>query len=200
MKRKQISGIFCQLLYCPIKVFGFSNTSANVFLSTLHSLFLCLRNFISRSWFQIMQYHKKGWAPKNWCFQNVVLGKTLESPLVWKIKPVSPKGNQSWIFIGRTDADTEASILWPPEAKSQLIRKDSATGKDWRQEEKRIKRDEMFGRHHWLHSHESEQTPGDSEGQRRLGCCSPWGQQSRAWLSNWTTTTTNEKKLALKFK
>ena len=80
--------------------------------------------------------HKEGWAPKNWCFQTVVLEKTLESPLDCKIKPVNPKGNQSWIFIGRTDAETEAPILWPPNAKSQLIGKDPDAGKDWRQEVK----------------------------------------------------------------
>ena len=81
--------------------------------------------------------HKEGWAPKNWCFWTVVLEKTLESPLdSKKIKPVNPKGNQSWIFIGRTDAEAEAPILWPPDAKSQLTGKDPNAGKDWRQEEK----------------------------------------------------------------
>ena len=81
--------------------------------------------------------HKEGWAPKNWCLRIVVL-KTLESPLDCKeIKPVSPKENQPWIFIGRSDAEAEAPILWPPDMKSQLIRKDSDTGKDWRQKEKR---------------------------------------------------------------
>ena len=86
--------------------------------------------------------HKEGWAPKNWCFQTVVLEKTLESPLDSKeIKPVNPKGNQLWIFIGRTDA--EAPILWPPDAKSWLIEKDPDAGKDWGQEEKWVAEDEM---------------------------------------------------------
>ena len=86
--------------------------------------------------------HKEDWAPKNWCFQIVVLEKMLESPLDHKeIKPVNPKGNQSWIFIGRTDA--EAPILWPPDAKNQIIEKAPNAGKDWRQKEKRVAEDEM---------------------------------------------------------
>ena len=120
--------------------------------------------------------HKEGWAPKNWCFQTVVLEKTLKSPFDFKeIKAVNPKGNQSWIFIGRTDAEAEAPILWPPDMKSQLIRKDPDAGKDWRQEEKETAGDEMVGWHHWLNGQEFEQTLGDSEGQRSLACCSPWG-------------------------
>ena len=88
--------------------------------------------------------HKEGWALKNWWFWTVVLGKTLESPLdCMEIKPVSPKGNQHWIFTGRTDAEAEAPILWPPDVKSQLIRKDPDAGKDWRQEEKGITEDEI---------------------------------------------------------
>ena len=100
--------------------------------------------------------HKASWALKNWCFWTVVLEKTLESPLNCEIKPVSPKGNHSWIFIGRTDA--EAPILWPPDAKNWLIRKDSDAGKDWRQDEKGITEDEMIGWHHQLDGHEFEQT------------------------------------------
>ena len=103
----------------------------------------------------------KGWAPKNWCFWTVVLEKTLESPLDCKeIQPALPKGNQSWIFIGRTDAEAKAPILWPPDAKSQLIRKDPGAGKDWRQE-KGTTEDEMVGQHYWLNGHEFEQSPGD---------------------------------------
>ena len=99
--------------------------------------------------------YKESWVPKNLCFWTVVLEKTLESPLDCKeIKPVNPKGNQSWIFIGRTDA--KAPILWPPDAKSQLIRKDPDTGKDWRRE-KGMTKDEMVGWHHWLTGHEYEQ-------------------------------------------
>ena len=89
------------------------------------------------------------WVLKNWCFWTVVLEKTLESPLDYKeIKPASPKGNQSWIFIGRTDAEAEAPILWPPDVKSWLIRKDPDAGKDWRQEEKGMTEDEMVEWHH----------------------------------------------------
>ena len=101
--------------------------------------------------------HKEGWALKNWCFQTEVLEKTLESPLDCKeIKSVHPKGNQFWIFIGRTDAETEAPVLWPSEAKSWLICKVTDTGKDWRQEEKKMIEEDMLGWHHWLNEHEFE--------------------------------------------
>ena len=97
-------------------------------------------------------YHKESWAPKNWCFWTVVLEKTLESPLdCKKIQPVHPKGNQSWVFIGRTDA--EVSILWPPDMKIWLNEKDPDSGKDWRKEEKGMTEDEMTGWHHWLYGH-----------------------------------------------
>ena len=120
--------------------------------------------------------HKEGWMLKNWCFWTLVLEKTLESPLDCKeIKPVNPKGNQSWIFIGRTDAEVEAPILWPPDAKKWLIRKDPDAGKDWRQEEKGMTEDEMVGWHHWLSGHESELAAGVDDGQGGLACCSPWG-------------------------
>ena len=120
--------------------------------------------------------HKEGWARKNWCFWIVELEKTLESPFDCKeIKPVDPKGNQPWIFIGRTDAAAEALILWPPDVKSRLIRKDPDTGKDWRQKEKVVAEDEMVGWHHQLKGREYEQTQGDNRGQRSLVCCSPWG-------------------------
>ena len=105
-----------------------------------------------------------------------MLEKTLESPLDSKeIKSVNPKGNQPWIFIGRTDAETEAPILGPPDAKSQLTGKDHDAGKDWGQEKKGATEDEIVGLHHWLNGHESEQTLGDSAGQGSLMCCSPWG-------------------------
>ena len=116
--------------------------------------------------------HQESWALKNWCFQTVVLKNTHESPLDCKeIKPVNLKGNQPWIFTGRTDAD--APIFWSPDAKSQFIRKTDA-GKDWRQEEKGATDDEIVGGHHWLNGHEFEHTLGDSEGQGGLACCSPW--------------------------
>ena len=120
--------------------------------------------------------HKESWAPKNWCFWTAVLEKTLESPLDCKgIQPVHPKGNQSWIFIGRTDAEAEAPVLWPPDAKNQLIGKDPDVGKDWRQEEKGTTEDEMDVWHHWLDRHEFEQALGVGDGQGSLACCSPWG-------------------------
>ena len=109
----------------------------------------------------------------------MVLEKTLESPLDCKeTKPVNPKGNQSRIFIGRTDAEAEAPILWLPDEKSQLIGKDPDAGKDRRQE-KGMTEDEMLGWHHQLNGHEFEQALGDSEGQTSLVCCSPWGHRVR---------------------
>ena len=94
-----------------------------------------------------------------------------------KIKPVNPKGNQPWIFIGRTDAEDEAPILWPSNAKSWLIRKDTDAGKDWRQEKKGMTEDEIVGWYYQLNGHEFEQAPGDGEGQGSLACCSPWGHK-----------------------
>ena len=116
--------------------------------------------------------HKEIWVPKNWCFWIVVLEKTIESPLDCKeIKPVYPEGNQSWIFIGRTDGEAEALILWPSDMKNGFIGKYPDARKDWRQEEKGITEDKMVGWHHW---HESEQAPGDDDGQGSLACCSAW--------------------------
>ena len=113
--------------------------------------------------------------PKNWCFWTVVLEKTLESPLDCKdIKPVNPKRNQPWTVIGRTGAEDEAPMLWPPDAKSQFIGKDPGAGKDWGQEEKGVIEYEMVGWHHWLNRHEFEQTPGDSGGQKSLACYHLW--------------------------
>jgi len=120
--------------------------------------------------------HKQDWMPKNWCFCTVVLEKTLESSLNnEEIKPVNPKGNQSWIFIGRIDAEAEAPVLWLPDAKSRLIGKDPDARKDWRQEEKGMTEDEIVGWHHQLNRNEFEHAPGDGERQGNLACCSPWG-------------------------
>ena len=133
---------------------------------------------------------KEGWAPKNSCFWTVVLKKILESPLDSKgIKPVNPKGNQVWIFTGRTDAEAEAPILWPPDCKSRFIEKDLDAGKDWGQE-KRVTEDEMVGWHHQLNGHAFEQTLGDSEGQGSLACCSPWGHKK----SDMSKRLSNKKK------
>ena len=132
--------------------------------------------------------HKEGWVLK-WCFWTVVLEKSLKSPLECKeIKPVNPKGNQSWIHIGRTDAEVEASILLPSEAKNWLFGKDPDAGKDWRQEEKGTTEDEMVGWHHWLNGREFEQTLGVGDGQRSLACCSPWGckESDMTEQLNWT--------------
>ena len=132
--------------------------------------------------------HKERWVPKNCCFWTVVLEKTLESPLDYKeSKPINPKGNQSWIFIGRTDAEAEVPILWPPDAKNWLIGKDPDAGKDWRQEEKGMTEDEMVGWHHQLNGHNFEQAPGDGERQGSLACCIPWGRKEldmTEWLNN----------------
>ena len=128
--------------------------------------------------------HKEGWAPKNGCFRIVVVEKTLESPLDSKeIKPVNPKGNKSWILIGRTDA--EAPILWPSDVKSWLIRKDPDAGKDWRQEEKGMTEEEMVGWHHQFNGHDFEQAPGGGEGQGGLAYCLHEVTKSQTRLSDW---------------
>ena len=112
--------------------------------------------------------HKGSWVPKNWCFWTAVLEKTLESPLNCKeIQPVHSK-DQPWVFFGRNDAKVEAPILWPPDAKSQLIRKVPDDGKDWRQEEKRMTENEMVWLYHQLNGHEFVQAPGAGEGQGNL--------------------------------
>ena len=119
--------------------------------------------------------YKESWTLKNWCFWTVVLGKTFESPLDCKeIQPVHPKGNQSWIFIGRTDVEAETPILWSPDVKNWFIGKDSDAGKDWRQEEKGMTEDEVVGWHHWLNGHEFEWTLGVSDAQAGLARCSAW--------------------------
>ena len=131
--------------------------------------------------------HKESWAPKNWCFWIVVLEKTLESPLDCKeIKSVNPKGIKPWIFIGRTDAEAEAPISWPPDVKNQLIRKDPDARKDWGQKEKGMKEDELVGWHHWLDGYEFEQ--GQELVMDREACrASVHGvAKSHTWLSDWT--------------
>ena len=121
---------------------------------------------------------EESWAPKNWCFWTVVLGKPLESPLDCKeIQPVHPEGNQSWVLIGRTDAEAETPVLWPPDMKSWLIWKDPDAGKDWRQEEKGTTEDEMVGRHHRLNGHGFGWIPGIGDGQGGLACCVSWGRK-----------------------
>ena len=121
--------------------------------------------------------------------QTVVLEKTLESPLDSKeIKPVNPKGKQPWIFTGRTDAEAEMPILWPPHMNSRLIGKDPDAGKDWGKEEKGAAEDEMVGLHHWLDGHEFEQTPGVGDGQEGLSAAIHGVSKSQTRLSHWTET------------
>ena len=115
-----------------------------------------------------------------------MLEKTLESPLDWKeIQPVNPKGDQFWIFIGRTDAEAETPILWPPDAKNWLIEKDPDAGKDWQREEKGMIEDEIVGWHYRFNGHEFEQAPGDGEEQGSLSCCNPLGLQRvrHSWVT-----------------
>ena len=125
----------------------------------------------------------------NWCFWVVIVGEDSWDPLDCKeIQPVHPKGDQSWIVIGRTDAKAETPILWPPDGKNWLTGKDPDARKDWKQEEKGTTEDEMVGWHHRLKGHESEQAPGVGAGQGNLVCCSPWGRKeshTNEWL-NWT--------------
>ena len=132
---------------------------------------------------------EESWAPKNGCFWTVVLEKTLESPLDCKeTQPVHPKGDQSWVFIGRTDAEAETPILRPPHAKRWLIGKDPDAGRDWGQEEKGTTEDEMAGWHHRLNGHEFEWTLGVCDGQGGLVCCDSWGRKESdmAERLNWT--------------
>ena len=128
---------------------------------------------VSHVWMWALEY-KESWAWKNWCFWTVVSEKTLESPLDYKeSQTVHRNENQAWIFIGRTDAEAETPILWPPNAKNWLIWKDPDAGKDWRLEEKGTTENEMVGWHHWLDGYEFEQAPGVGDGQESLACCSP---------------------------
>ena len=121
---------------------------------------------------------EESWVLKNCWFWTVVLEKTLESPLDCKeIQPVPPKGDQSWVFFGRTDAKAETPVLWPPHAKSWLIGKDSDARRNWGQEEKGTTEDEMAGWHHRLDGHEFEWTPGVGDGQGGLACCNSWGRK-----------------------
>ena len=151
--------------------------------------------------FPVVMYGCESWTIKkaelqrilncgiNFCFWTVVLEKTLERTLDCKgIQPVHPKGDQSWIFIGRNDAEAETPIFWPPDAKNWLIGKDPDAGKGWRWEEKGTTEYEVVGWHHWLDGHDFEYTLGVGDGQRGLVCCSSWGRKESdrtEWL-NWT--------------
>ena len=142
----------------------------------------------SHVWMWELNY-KETWAPKNWCFWTVVLEKTLESPLDCKeIQPVHPKGDQSWVFIGRTDVEAKTPTLWPPDEKSWRIWKDPDAWKGWGEEEKGTTEDEMAGWHHWLNGHGFGWTPGVGDGQGGLVCCSTWGLKESDTTEglNWT--------------
>ena len=133
--------------------------------------------------------YKESWVQKNWCFWTVVLEKTLESPLDCKaIQPVHPKGDQPWVFIGRTGVEAETPILWPPDVKNWLIWKDPDAGKDWGPEKKGTTEDEMVGWHHWLNGHGFGWTPGIGNGQGGLECCDSWGhkESDTTVRLNWT--------------
>ena len=133
--------------------------------------------------------YKESWVPKNWCFWTVVLEKTLESPLDCKgVQPVHPKGDQSWVFIGRTDVEAETPILGHLMQKSWLIGTDPDAGKDWGKEEKGMAEDEMVGWHHWLNRHGFGWTLGVGDGQRGLACCSSWSckESDTTERLNWT--------------
>ena len=138
---------------------------------------------------------EESWALKNWCFWTVVLEKTLESPLDFKkVQPVHLEGDQSWVFIGRTDVEAETPILWPPDLKSWLIGKDPDAGKDWGQENGTTE-DELVGWHHWLNGHEFGWTPGVDDGQGGLVCYSPWGckelgtTEQLNWTEKWSSVS-----------
>ena len=165
-------------------------------------MILCLKdvgtqetNFMSLSWkkntinkyiLKMKNSWKKSWGPKNWCFWTVVLEMTFESTLDCKeIQPAHAKGDQSWIFIERTDTEAETSILWPPDAKNLLTEKIPDAGKDWRQEEKGTTGDEMVGWHHWLDGHEFEH-PWELVMDTEAWCAAVHGvTKSRTQLSNW---------------
>ena len=137
-----------------------------------------------RVWMWELDY-KESWVPKNWCFWTAVLEKTLESPLDCKeIQSVHPKGDKSWLFIGRTVVEAETLILWPPDAESWLIWKDPDAGRDWGQEEKGMTEDEMVGWHHWPNGHGSGWTLGVGDGQGGLAVHGV--TKSRTRLSDWT--------------
>ena len=176
--------LFCSLVY--LKWLEHSRGSINIFFN--------MKLFSSgHVWMWEVDY-KESWVPKNWCFWTVVLEKTLESLLDCKeIQQVHPKGNQSWVFIGRTDVETETPILWPPAVKSWLIWKYPGAGKDWRQEEKGSTEDEMVGWHHRLDGHGFGWSPGVGDGQGGLVCCCSWGRKELDTTEqlNWTEINNN---------
>ena len=145
--------------------------------------------YLWKQWKELSYVNMWRWALKNWCFWAVLLEKTLERPLDCKeIAPVHPKGDQSWVFIGKTDAEVETPILWPPHAKSWLIGKDPDAGRDQGQDENGTTEDEMAEWHLWLDGHEFELTLGVGDGQGGLACCNSWGRKEPDMTErlNWT--------------
>ena len=143
---------------------------------------------------------EESWVLKNWCFWPVVLEKTLESPLDCKeIQPVPSKGDQSWVFFGRTDVEAETPILWPPHVKSWLIGKDSDAGRNWGQEKKGMTEDEMAGWHHRLNADESEWTLGVGDGQAGLACCMGSQRVGHDWVTelNWLAKRSVDKAVCM---
>ena len=139
--------------------------------------------------------YKESWVLKNWCFWTVLLEKTLESPWDCKeIQPINPKGNQSWIFTGRTDAEAETPMFWPPDVKNWLTGKELDAEKVWRLEKKGATEDEMVEWHHWLDGHEFEQAPRDNAGERGLAYCSPQGCKVR---HDWVTEQQQRKLISV---
>ena len=175
------ANLLCYLLCYIVVHIHWSNLdsilkSKDITLPTKVHLAKAIGFFSSHVWMWELDY-KKSWAPKNWCFWTVVLEKTLDSPLdCKKIQPVHPKEDQSWVFIGRTDAEAETPVLWRPHAKSWLIVKDPDARRDWGQEEKGIE-NEMAGWYHRLVGHEFVWTQGVGDGQGHLACCNSWGRK-----------------------
>ena len=170
--------VLSQLFYSPLSLSSRSSLFPLRFLPLWwHHLHVWgVDIFFQQSWFYLVIH--PAWHFTCWCFWTVALAKTLESPLnCQEIQPVHPKGDQSWVFIWRTDVEAETPILWPPVVKSWLNGKDPDAGKDWGQEEKRTTEDEMVGWHHRLNGHGFGWTPGVGDGQGSLACCGSWGQQ-----------------------
>ena len=146
-----------------------------------------------------MKYVLNSWVPKNWCFWTAVLEKILESPLDCKeIQPVHSKGDQSWIFIGRTDAKAENPVLWPPDLKIWLFGKEPDDGKDWKQEEKGTTKDEMAGWHHWLNGQEFEKLWEMVMDREAWRAAVHGATKSQSWLTNWTERGHDSSKLLSK--
>ena len=188
----ELKTVFCRL--CLKLRFDIAcNYWQCIWLEVFHTwfLFACSQSYVfssSHVWMWELDY-KESWALKNWCFWTVVLEKTLESSLDCKeIQPVHPKGDKSWVFIGRTDIKAETPILWPPDVKNWLIWKDPDAGKDWRQEEKGMTEDEMVGGHHQFSEHEFEHAPGVGDRQGSLTCSGSWRHKDLDTTEqvNWT--------------